>query len=73
MVKTYKCDECAHQGICKLEDEYRAISKSMNQVYNSDGKDAVFNIPDLICYRFIRNHTVSHDNKHEEENKKWQS
>ena len=62
MAKLRKCDECAHQGICKLEDDYRKISKEMDQVYNSDSKDSQFGIPDLICYRFIRNHTVSRTN-----------
>lgn len=38
------------------------ISKNMDQVYNSDAKDSYFGVPDLICYRFIRNHTVSRTN-----------
>lgn len=65
MAKLHKCDECAHQGICKLEDDYRMISKNMDQVYNSDAKNSYFGVPDLICYRFIRNHTVSHTNNFE--------
>lgn len=67
MAKLRKCDECAHQGICKIEDDYRMISKNMDQVYNSDVKDSYFGVPDLICYRFIRNHTVSRTNSIENE------
>lgn len=67
MAKLRKCDECAHQGICKIEDDYRMISKNMDQVYNSDAKDSYFGVPDLICYRFIRNHTVSRINSIENE------
>lgn len=67
MAKLRKCDECAHQGICKIEDDYRMISKNMDQVYNSDAKDSYFGVPDLICYRFIRNHTVSRTNSIENE------
>lgn len=59
MAKLRKCDKCAHQGICKLEDDYRTISKNMDQVYNSDAKDSYFGVPDLICYRFIGSHTAS--------------
>lgn len=65
MAKLRKCDECVHQGICKLEDDYRMISKNMDQVYNSDAKDSYFGVPDLICHRFSRSHTVSRTNNFE--------
>ena len=68
MSKLRKCDECTHQGICKIEDDYRTISKNMDQVYDSDGKDSYFSMPELICYRFVRNHTVSRTNEFEKEN-----
>ena len=54
MAKLRKCDDCACRGICKIEDDYRTISKNMDQVYNSDDKDSYFSMPELICHRYIR-------------------
>lgn len=33
MAKLCECDNCACQGICKIEDDYRMISKNMDQVF----------------------------------------
>ena len=66
MAELRKCDKCACQGICKIEDDYRAISKNMDQVYDSDAKNSYFSIPELICYRFIRKQPVSRTNNFEE-------
>ena len=62
MAKMRKCDDCVCQGICRIEDDYRTISKNMDQVYNSDGKDGYFYMPELICHRFIRKQPVSRTN-----------
>ena len=62
MAKLRKCDDCACQGICKIEDDYRTISKNMDQVYNPDGKDGYFSMPELICHRYIRRQPVSRTN-----------
>ena len=62
MAKLRKCDDCACQGICKIEDNYRTISKNMDQVYNPDGKDGYFSMPELICHRYIRRQPVSRTN-----------
>lgn len=67
MAKLRKCDNCACQGICKIEDDYRTISKNMDQVYNSDGKDGYFSMPELICHRYIRRQPVSRINNFENE------
>lgn len=65
MAKMRKCDDCACQGICKIEDDYRTISKNMDQVYNPDGKDGYFSMPELICHRYIRRQPVSRTNNFE--------
>lgn len=62
MAKLCKCDECAIQGICKLEDDYRRISKKMDAVYDSDSKDSYFSMPELKCHRFIRQQPISRTN-----------
>lgn len=62
MAKLRKCDECAIQGICKLEDDYRRISKEMDAVYDSDSKDSYFSMPELKCHRFIRQQPISRTN-----------
>ncbi len=66
MAKLRKCDDCACQGICKIEDDYRTISKNMGQVYDSADKDSYFSMPELICHRFIRRQSVSRTNNFEE-------
>ena len=66
MAKLRKCDDCACQGICKIENDYRTISKNMDQLYNSDGKDSYFSMPELICHRYIRRQPVSRTNEFEE-------
>lgn len=66
MAKLRKCDDCACQGICKIEDDYRTISKNIDQVYNSDDKDGYFSMPELICHRYIRRQPVSRTNNFEE-------
>lgn len=66
MAKLRKCDECACQGICKIEDHYRIISKNMDQIYDSTGKDSYFSMPELICHRFIGQQPVSRANNFEE-------
>ena len=62
MAKLLKCDECACQGICKIENAYRTISKNMDQVYDPGTKDGYFSMPELICHRFIRKQPVSRTN-----------
>lgn len=66
MAKLRKCDDCACQGICKIENDYRTISKNMDQLYNSDGKDSYFSMPELICHRYIRRQPVHRTNNFEE-------
>lgn len=66
MAKLRKCDDCACRGICKIEDDYRTISKNMDQVYNSYSKDSYFSMPELICYRYIHgqlNNLITEANK----------
>lgn len=60
MAKTRKCDECACQGICKIEDDYRHISKAMDQVFDPCNMDSYFSMPELVCHRFIQEAPVSH-------------
>lgn len=62
MAKLCKCDECAIRGICKIEDDYRRISKEIDAVYDLNGSDAYFSMPELKCHRFIRQQPVSRTN-----------
>ena len=71
MAKLRKCDECACQGICKIEDDYRRISKEMDAVYDPNGSDAYFSMPELKCHRFIRRQPVSRTNAFTEANNEY--
>lgn len=60
MVKMQKCDTCACQGICKIEDKYRSLSQSIDELNDIAKKDGYFNIEELVCNRYIpktRNYT----------------
>lgn len=52
MDKTYKCDRCKCQDICKLEDAFRNTQDKLNEIVgNSDG-DGYFSI-EIVCSKFI--------------------
>ena len=62
MNKTYKCDRCRCQDICKLETAFRNTQDKLDEVIeNGNGNFSV----EFVCTRFIpgtisalRNHTI---------------
>lgn len=66
MAELRKCDECACQGICKIEEKYRSLSQSIDELNDIAKKDSYFHIENLICHRFIRQQPVSRTNNFEE-------
>lgn len=65
-VKMAKCNACVCQGICKIEERYSMISKGIEEVFGDNAIQGYFEMPELVCHRFIRKQPVSRTNKLEE-------
>mgnify|MGYP000280915045 FL=1 len=57
-----KCDTCACQGICKIEERYLMISKGIDEVFGDSAIQGYFEMPELVCHRYIRQQPISRTN-----------